>query len=561
MGKFFRLVTPVLFLFFFPALSVNEFNQVVFKDFSGKSLHNIEVKILPNGERAYTVADGTYRAKRDDFKTDLLLNFNRRAKGYIRDNSANYDVLYSRYHFNPNSGSLGGGSALFFKENHGMKIATRKGLWLTSVSDLGSFTIEFRLRITNRGGNGILFSRMSPFAGVDKGIDIRLVGGSIRAKLHNMFRKPDGKWTGSSYIFTSLPRLGQWYHYSLSFDRNSGKLSTYLNGREVHCEYMTATGEPGEDVFIPYFSHSESKSSELFMADLPLVKVGLGFRGGLDELRVSSLPLEKLREEKNINISTYREAQLAGRIPFNYEGIITSPVYDFGSSGTMVDSFSWLSDLPEKTFIWAEFRIADRYFDRNSLNLKWYRVNNGQRGIFLKKNSFGRFLRGKYYQWRIHLIPSPDGGKSPAFKQVVMHYRKDQPPAKPIFPEVIASKGKRVILRWKKNVDFDLGGYRIYYGTREGVFDGILSVRNGKAITNSLEKNGYVQVEIDNDLIEENRRYDKRGVLKYPFLRENVLYFFAVSAYDSYRVGTSYNHESKLSNTVTARPYGGSEIN
>ncbi len=561
MGKLLRFTAPFFLLFLFPAISVDEFNQVVFKDFSENSLHNVEVRFLPNGERAYGVADGTYRARRDDFKTDLLLNFNHGAKGYLRDNSGNYDIFYSRYHFKPGSGSLGGGSALFFKEKHGIKLTTRKGLWLTRVSDLGSFTIEFRLRISNRSGNGILFSRMSPFCKVDKGIDIRLVGGSIRAKLHNMFRKPDGKWVGSSYILTSLPSLDRWYHYSLSFDRNSGKLSAYLDGREVYCEYMTATGKPGEDVFIPYFSHSDSLDSELFMADLPMVKVGLGFRGGLDELRVSSLPLSKLKEEKNISVSPYIKTQLAGRIPFNYEGIITSPVYDFGSSGTMVDSFSWLSDLPENTFIWAEFRIADRYFNRNSSQLKWYRVSNGQRGIFLKKNSQGEFLRGKYYQWRIHLVPSPEGKSSPVFKKVVMHYRKDEAPAKPLFPEIVSSRGKRVVLRWKKNVDFDLGGYRIYYGTRKGIVDGIISVKDGKPITNSLAKDGYVEVEIDDALIEENRRYDKRDVLNFPFLRDNVLYFFSVSAYDSYKMGTNYNHESKLSKTVTARPHGGSEIN
>ena len=39
-----------------------------------------------------------------------------------------------------------------------------------------------------------------------------------------------------------------------------------------------------------------------------------------------------------------------------------------------------------------------------------------------------------------------------------------------------------------------------------------------------------------------------------------VLYFFAVTGYDTYRPDTPYNHESPVSKEVTARPFPGSEI-
>ena len=111
-----------------------------------------------------------------------------------------------------------------------------------------------------------------------------------------------------------------------------------------------------------------------------------------------------------------------------------------------------------------------------------------------------------------------------------------------------------------ENVDHDIYGYKIYYGTHPKKFDGIITYKDGKAITNKLSSNNYLTINITNTLINENRRRDKKKLLEYPIIKNTVLYYFKVSAYDSYKVFTLYNHESKLSKMVWARPYAGSEI-
>ena len=89
----------------------------------------------------------------------------------------------------------------------------------------------------------------------------------------------------------------------------------------------------------------------------------------------------------------------------------------------------------------------------------------------------------------------------------------------------------------------------------------LLVMLKGKRITNDFNSNRkYIELEITNNTIEENKEKDKTGVLEYPLLENTVLYFFAVSAYDSYRPDTPYNHESSLSGQVKARPFAGSEI-
>ncbi|HOW81904.1 MAG TPA: hypothetical protein PK573_05045, partial [Spirochaetota bacterium] len=61
-------------------------------------------------------------------------------------------------------------------------------------------------------------------------------------------------------------------------------------------------------------------------------------------------------------------------------------------------------------------------------------------------------------------------------------------------------------------------------------------------------------------VIEENMALEKRGILSFPQLKNTVLYYFSVTAYDAYKPDTPYNHESPLSGAVSARPYAGTEI-
>jgi hypothetical protein len=209
-----------------------------------------------------------------------------------------------------------------------------------------------------------------------------------------------------------------------------------------------------------------------------------------------------------------------------------------------------------------EFRISDNLFYWTDTDLKWYRIKNNQRKIFLKetKETAGEFLRGKYYQWRLHLVPSPDGKKSPAVYDITLSYQLDTAPKIPDFVEITKASSEEISIKWKKNVDPDIKGYRIYYGTKPGRYDGIITHTGGKPISNELSNSNYIEIKISNELIDENRKLDTKGLFTYPMLKNTVLYFFAISAYDSYKPGTPHNHESTLSKQVSARPFAGSEI-
>jgi hypothetical protein len=227
-----------------------------------------------------------------------------------------------------------------------------------------------------------------------------------------------------------------------------------------------------------------------------------------------------------------------------------------------VTLFQWDELVKNNTHIWMEFRASDDLFDRESDAPRWYRIRNNQRNIYLKKTGEdGMYLRGRYYQWRAHLVASPDGAHSPRLYGAELQYQLDPAPRPPLMLEAVRAGDAAVRLRWKKNVEHDILGYRIYYGTSPGRYEGVIATTGGRRIDNSLAGGrNFIEVDITNALIEENMALDKKGLLTFPVLKNNVLYFFAVSAYDSYRPDTPHNHESELSREITARPFAGSEI-
>ena len=89
----------------------------------------------------------------------------------------------------------------------------------------------------------------------------------------------------------------------------------------------------------------------------------------------------------------------------------------------------WNEFLKDNTYIWMEFRISDYLFDKDDKDLKWYRITNNQKNIYLMKDD-GLYLRGKYYQWRAYLVPSPDGKNSPFLYNVELTYQLDPPPSR-----------------------------------------------------------------------------------------------------------------------------------
>lgn len=513
-------------------------------------LFNVRVTRDARSRDHFTLSDVTYRESSMPYITDMVLSFNAGSERLVRDDTGKYSVRYASYSLLKDNGVLGGGAAGFSRSDQRVEIETDRNLWLGSGGDLGSFTLEFRFFPGSLKDGSVLFSRVGYASGKKNGIEIVIKKYRVSARFFGVFRDTSGRRYDVFLNRGRVLREKEWAHFSLSFDRISGKLAKLLDGEEEEVVYASGRNEPFINVSEPSFAGE----------DLPIAVVGKDFPGYLDEFRISYRHIEDLKRETDIAFRRYRELGTIGRIPVNREGIVSSRVLEFPSTGTMVRLFRW-EEVPQKdTFVWMEFRVSDSLFRKDEAAPKWYRIENNQRNIYQKKNG-GEYLRGKYYQWRAHLIPSPDGKRSPSLYGVTLDYQLDPAPRAPRFVEVAGIGDSSLRLRWKKNVEFDILGYRIYYGTNSRSYDGVIGYIDGKRITNDSGRDkNYIEVEITNRVIEENRARDGKRVLPFPMLKNNVLYFLSVSAYDTYRPDTPFNHESDHSDEVSARPFAGSEI-
>lgn len=534
-------------------------NTIIFKPFTGSGLNDVELVTDKNGRLMYRLVDNTYIGKSSPRISDLVLSFNTPSDKIKNDDTGKYRIRYSRYKFSQSEKEIGQGAALFMNSEQRVEISTAENLWLGRCGDLGSFSIEFRFKPLSLKNGSILFSRIGYFSGKKRGVRIIIRNSRIVALLDDLFRMNNGLRRSCVLSHGVKIEKGKWYHYVLSYDRLSGKLASHINGEEDESFYMTEDGSPYNNVNIPVFGLINDDES-FRCTDSVNAVIGRNYIGYIDEFRIMYADINRLYKNSEIYNRKFRKSGMIKRVPVNYEGVITSPVYSFPSTGTKITLFNWNEILEKNTFIWFEIRIYDRLFDGNNTELSWYTVDNKQRGIYLAKNSAGNYMRGKYYQWRAHLIASPDGKKSPYLYDVGLNYILDTSPAVPGNLEVTETGDGYIILRWMKNNDLDILGYRIYYGAKPDRYDGILSYYKGKRITNKMNSGNSLKIVIDNSLIDKNKKSDRRNFLTYPKIVNNVLYYFSVSAYDDYRPDTPFNHESGLSNQVSGRPFHGSEI-
>lgn len=544
-----------IFLFFMMIIFISQFcfasrrisDEVSF-NYKNLDLFNVK-KYYKNGNSVYRLKDLSYDYNREPAITDCSISFNNKTQ-LLEDDSRRYRVVNANYDFYNEKGVLGDGAAFFYKEDHIVKISTASGLWLNESEDLGSFTIEFRFKPVKVSDGAVLVSRVGYMSGVRNGFEIIIENGKVKSHLYNMFRDRDGRPKNFTLSRNSFLKKNKWYYFVLSYDRVTGRITQNINDIEKDTVFASEGNNASGELYRPMFSD----------ADSPLLILGRSYTGVIDEFRITFRDYEDLKSISDVVKNDYRDIVRNRRKVRNREGVVTSPVYEFKNSGTQVKLVKWNETLEKNTFVWMEFRISDSKFDRNNNVLKWYRIKNNQRNIYLKKTENG-YLRGKYYQWRLHLIASPDGKHSPEVSNISLQYELDNSPNVPLYFEAAEIGDKYIVLRWKPNVDHDIHAYKIYYGVRSKNYEGVITHINGNIISNSQKNDdGFIEVKIDNAVIIENMTRHRNAMLDYPEIKNTILYFFSVSAYDSYKKDSRHNHESELSEEINARPFAGSEI-
>jgi len=513
----FKYKIIIISLFVFLGFGGNTYNEILFLPIDENNMFNVSYKKLTNGENGYVVKDLSYE-KSIKKKNDFLLSFNKKSFELNNDDTCNYIIEKANYLFSKDAGSLGEGCAKFYKRNDGIRIKTEKNLWLGKCGDLGSFTIEFRFKTLSFKDDAVFFMREGYRSGKKIGFNIGIKNERVVVKFYNLFKKKSGK---SFNVFLNNGQIlekGKWYSFLLSYNSITGYLVKKINDVEEESIYITESGSSEFGAIKAKFPYL-NKRGRKYCVNQYDVEIAKDYIGFIDEFRITHYDFDQLKRKNFIANSNYGKVKKIGRVPLNNEGIIQSPVYSFPGFGTKVVNFNWQEEIFPGTAVRVEFRISDYLFYKNNSTLKWYRIKNNQKDIFLNLAGKDGYLRGKYFQWRAYLTVSPDGKYSPYYFNPKVEFREDKAPEIPIFLQKVKVSDKTIFLRWKKNVDSDLRGYKIYYGTEKGRYDGVISFVNDKRLDNDFVKENFVEVKIDNKIIEENRMREVQALLTYPLIK------------------------------------------
>ncbi|MDR1950558.1 MAG: hypothetical protein LBQ38_14305 [Spirochaetaceae bacterium] len=406
---------------------------------------------------------------------------------------------------------------------------------LSAGRRIRDFSLEFWLYPLNMetGEQILTWSSTRRFGGEHRAQRIRC--GAARNRLQwsfdDFFVASDGvpgpavTLNGASPI---TPRT--WSHHLIRFDADTGLFEYLVNGNLEDIRHVTASGREGAEVYTP------------LTGDEGVLVLGGRFRGLVDELMLYSAyvetpPLQKYpnqggRIETRFldlgegNSEILRVEAYGGRAS-NNSGIFGGQSSlgrgqggpgRAGFGGAALNEYAGTGGLSFSDNSALRFFIRAGETARGLSGAEWIPVRPG--------TELPEVLRGRFVQLAVRFYPSGDGETTPYLEELRLVYRPDLPPGPPALVTAIARDGA-VDLSWKGSPDQDTAGYRVYYGLSRGDYFGGGAVQGDSPINAG-----------------------NRTSLRIDGLRNGVLYYFAVTAYDR----PEPFHEGAFSREVSARP-------
>ncbi len=464
---------------------------------------NVEIKSINNKPVYYNLKKSIIDINEN---VDLYLAFDDKTK---KDITGNYNVTYSKFLLSNNI-YFNNNSAYFVSDEDRIELIGSKSSFFQSGVTLGSFSISFWLypvsnaveeTILNIGGN---YYNKKEDRTEEEAIRCKLKNGKIIWEFINVFFINETKI--NKIEIDSITRVipEKWSLINITYNSYSGIIKLYINGSEVGIGVATIDGN----------LHSSVLNIRFNPINRCFIKIAPSFLGAIDEFYIF----------KDVIVTSNEKYSSDG-------GEIISKVIDMGKGGIRIKKVNMEDLKNNNSEIFYFYRYSDKPFyadEQYSEDIKWTLFD-------FNKIPYDKI---RYIQWKILLLPGNDNNNSPAFKSVGILYDKDIPPAKPVGLKAIV-KDNGIILKWVRNSEKDIKGYKIYYGTKANYYFGKGALNGESPI-----------------IIDTRENFDKEGIT-IKGLKNNIMYYFAITAFDD----EDKTNESDFSEEISVRPIEGYLIN
>ena len=476
----FILVTPSVFAELIDLGGKKGWNDVVL---SGTRVKQGEIQSI-------VLKDSEYKAAAD---TEMLLPFNMA----LRDISYTYQVKQNNgVRISGEIKKKGEGSAVFSGDGNFLElIPSKDAVFAAGSGKINNFSIEFWLNPARLAEGEHIIQWTGAFTTEQQTLQQEILcgisGRNIFWDFSNLFLKSNME--GTDYRLTSSRSLipKRWHHHMIRYNSSTGLLEYLIDGVPEDMVYTTPTEGETSEIYAPLVGNAKPTR---FL-------IGRDFTGYIDELKITDGIAEPDLDRYSLN-----------------SGTAASRIIDLGFFDSRFNSLAADYETEGRTQLYFFYRISNDYFTPGSSAPRWIQFDPGE---LLPPE-----VKGRYLQLMVELYPDGTGENSPALNSLQVEYEKNLPPLPPAFLSGIEGN-KKAVISWKAVTDSDIAGYKIYYGTKPGMYFGTGADEGNSPIdagsTNSIEING---------------------------LENGKLYYFAVTSYDN----AEYPHESVFSREISIRP-------
>lgn len=468
----------VFFIAFILYFTVNLYCDV-YNVFSNKS--NIYYSTLENITNSFVLKYNN---------SNLSYNFQSYLGNSVLGANHSHNIIYSSGI--KNIEGVNGGKALFFPNAKSyVKLDHYAGDGNQDFyNTMTSFTIEFYLNLYKVRMNSKVLSKVAIYNdnGITRysGIKANIINGRLVWQFNNLFSYK-GQYTNIILSGGEYLKENKWRHHSISFNSSTGKLVKYIDGLEEEVVYLTSTGDKNGS---PY-------TAEFDKIKLEPLYLGQGFVGAIDSFYF---------------IPNYKQS--FDLYKYSSSGEVISKVIDFNNKNIFIDYINYRGNFTNGCYIDLYYRTSDYYFSPEDNNIEWQLLDNYTNIISSSST--------RYIQIKALLKSNVDRNITPILNNVDIVYHNGRLPQIPVNVTAYSSGADSVTLKWDSSHE-DVVGYKIYYGTKSGIYNDAehIPIIAGK-------QNEYV---IDG-------------------LNEGEVYYFTVTAIG----GEGGNIESGFSKEVYVRP-------